>query len=189
MCKIYKIVNDINDKVYVGSTCLSLEKRFETHKNIMNNKTVRNRALYQEMRQLGSKHFHIELIEEVCPCNSKSELRSREGYWIRKLDAHINGYNKQIADRTNKQWKAENRSQILSYHKNYNKQYYLQNKNKLLEKYRHYRHLNRNKILEYNKKKFICICGSQISRINKARHLRSKRHLKYLEFPFHRLKL
>ena len=28
---IYKIVNDINDKVYIGKTLSSIEKRFEEH--------------------------------------------------------------------------------------------------------------------------------------------------------------
>ena len=31
MSKIYKIINDINDKVYIGKTKLSIEKRFKQH--------------------------------------------------------------------------------------------------------------------------------------------------------------
>jgi predicted GIY-YIG superfamily endonuclease len=29
---IYKIVNDINDKIYIGKTLTSIEKRFSEHK-------------------------------------------------------------------------------------------------------------------------------------------------------------
>ena len=33
--KIYKITNDYNDDIYIGSTCDSLAKRFSTHKRDM----------------------------------------------------------------------------------------------------------------------------------------------------------
>lgn len=31
MAYIYKIINDINDKVYIGKTEFSVEKRFQEH--------------------------------------------------------------------------------------------------------------------------------------------------------------
>ena len=34
--KIYQITNNIDDMVYIGSTCLPLRKRWYNHKNEMN---------------------------------------------------------------------------------------------------------------------------------------------------------
>ena len=87
MAYIYKIVNDINDKVYVGKTRSSLKERFKQHRN--DHKKVRcwDRPLYRAMRKYGFEHFRIELIEETdCP-------EEREVFWIDYYDAYYNGYN------------------------------------------------------------------------------------------------
>lgn len=87
MAYIYQIINDINQKVYIGKTEFSIEKRFKEHCKdaIRNNK--KNRPLYSAMRKYGIEHFHIELIEET---NFPEE---REIYWIEKKKSYKNGYN------------------------------------------------------------------------------------------------
>lgn len=65
MAYIYKIVNDINDKIYVGKTERTLEQRFNEHCYEMNRRVEENRPLYAAMRKYGVEHFHIELIEET----------------------------------------------------------------------------------------------------------------------------
>ena len=76
MSKIYKIVNDINDKVYVGKTEQALDKRFAEHCNDSTKREKENRPLYSAMRKYGVSHFSIELIEE---CDI-SETSLREQY-------------------------------------------------------------------------------------------------------------
>ena len=87
MSYIYKIINDINDKVYVGKTDFSLEKRFREHCLDAFRDRNEKRPLYAAMRKYGIEHFHIELIEET---NNPEE---REVYWIGFYDGYTQGYN------------------------------------------------------------------------------------------------
>jgi len=64
---IYKITNNIDDKIYIGSTSQTLEERFKEHVyNATRNNTIK---LYKHMRYLGFKHFRIELVSEKCTSN------------------------------------------------------------------------------------------------------------------------
>lgn len=83
---IYKIVNDINDKVYIGKTEFNIKKRFKEHCQD-SKKKYENRPLYKAMNKYGTEHFSIEEIEE---CNN---LEEREIYWIKYYNSFENGYN------------------------------------------------------------------------------------------------
>lgn len=87
MAYIYKIINDINDKIYVGKTEFSIEKRFKQHCLDAFKKRNEKRPLYSAMRKYGIEHFRVELIEET---NNANE---REIYWIDKLNSYQQGYN------------------------------------------------------------------------------------------------
>lgn len=87
MAYIYQIINDINQKIYVGKTEFSIEKRFKEHCKDAFREHNEKRPLYSAMRKYGVEHFHIELIEET---NNPEE---REIYWIEKLGSFKNGYN------------------------------------------------------------------------------------------------
>ena len=87
MAYIYKIVNDINQKVYIGKTEFSINKRFKEHCKDAFQYRTEKRPLYSAMRKYGIEHFHIELIEET---NSPEE---REIYWIEQYRSFKNGYN------------------------------------------------------------------------------------------------
>lgn len=69
---IYKITNDINDKVYIGKTTLSIEERFKEHCLDSKRNVKEKRPLYSAMRKYGQEHFKIELIEE-CDVSLSSE--------------------------------------------------------------------------------------------------------------------
>lgn len=89
---IYKIYNDINDKIYIGLTTKTLKDRFLKHyyaskEYSINPKT--NQPLYRAINKYGFEHFFIELIEE---CNDDI-LPEREQYWIKQYDSYKNGYN------------------------------------------------------------------------------------------------
>ena len=87
MAYIYQIVNDINQKIYVGKTEFSIEKRFIDHCYEALKDRAENRPLYRAMRKYGIAHFHIELIEET------DNPEEREIYWIEAKDSYRNGYN------------------------------------------------------------------------------------------------
>lgn len=87
MAYIYKIVNDINGKIYIGKTEFSIEKRFKEHCQDAFRDRNEKRPLYAAMRKYGIEHFHIELIEET------DNPEEREIYWIEVLRSFKNGYN------------------------------------------------------------------------------------------------
>ena len=97
--KIYKIINLITNKLYIGKTVQSLTDRFTDHiyeakrwlrcKN-SGKKFGYNSKLYCSMNKHGYENFKIELIEIVA---TKAEMNQREKYWINELNTRINGYN------------------------------------------------------------------------------------------------
>ena len=84
--KIYKIVNDIDNEIYVGSTCSTLNNRMSNHISSSNNGKTK---LYVKIKSMGKEHFEIELIENY-PCNNRTQLELREGFYIESLNAQLN---------------------------------------------------------------------------------------------------
>eukprot|EP01043_Picozoa_sp_COSAG02_P066139 COSAG02_NODE_10200_length_1996_cov_3.594623_1_plen_169_part_10 len=75
--KIYKIVNNVDDMIYIGSTCSRLSKRLHGHKIDKSGKGWKRR-LYQHVDALGGwDHFRIILVQHH-PCLGKDDLRMAE---------------------------------------------------------------------------------------------------------------
>lgn len=87
MAYIYQIINDINQKIYVGKTEFSIEKRFKEHCQDAFRERNEKRPLYSAMRKYGIENFHIELIEET------DNPEEREIFWIEQKRSFKNGYN------------------------------------------------------------------------------------------------
>lgn len=85
---IYKIVNDVNDKVYIGKTTRTIEIRWKDHIKDSNLKIVSK--FHNAINKYGIEHFHIELVEDNIP---NEILNLRERYWIDQYDSYYNGYN------------------------------------------------------------------------------------------------
>lgn len=92
MAYIYKIENDINDKIYVGKTNFSVEKRFKEHCIDSKKNRKEKRPLYNAISKYGEDHFYISIIEE---CSSE-EASEREKYWIKYYNSYNDGYNATI---------------------------------------------------------------------------------------------
>ena len=82
--KIYKITNDYNNDIYVGSTCNTLVKRFNEHKYRHRLEKYKNIPLYKLMNEIGFDRFRIQLIQDY-PCEDKYHLRQREGHYTREI--------------------------------------------------------------------------------------------------------
>lgn len=95
MAYIYKIINNVNQKIYIGKTSSTIEKRFKEHCNDSKKERCEKRPLYDAMNKYGVENFTVEKVEEV----ENDEIASeREIYWINKLRTYIgfndcNGYN------------------------------------------------------------------------------------------------
>ena len=75
MAFIYKITNDINNKIYIGKTTRDIDTRFWEHQKKNGNSKS---AIRDAINKYGVNHFTIEKIEE-CPVD---KLNERERYWI-----------------------------------------------------------------------------------------------------------
>ena len=84
---IYKITNKINQKIYIGKTETSIEKRFKQHCQDAFRERNEKRPLYAAMRKYGIENFKIECIEET------DNPEEREVYWIKYYHSFHNGYN------------------------------------------------------------------------------------------------
>jgi hypothetical protein len=152
--KIYlaKCKNNPN-LVYVGSTHMSLEERFNRHKK------DKKCSLYKYVDG-DWDNWYIELYEDY-PCKNKYILELRET----EVQKQIATINKQLARRTKKQYHQDNRDKILENMKQYRqdnrdkllenmKQRYQANRDKLLEYQKQYRQDNRDKIKEQKKQNY-----------------------------------
>lgn len=92
---IYKITNTLNDKVYIGQTIKTVEKRFTQHKNNSNKEYFSQIVLYKAFNKYGIENFICEEIEEV----PNDKLDEREKYWIEYYDSYFNGYNSTLGGR------------------------------------------------------------------------------------------
>lgn len=84
---IYKVTNVLNNKVYIGQTTTSLEKRKKEHLSKQDNTYFHN-----ALQKYGKECFIWEIIEQDIEI---SELNAREQYWIQYYNSnnHDNGYN------------------------------------------------------------------------------------------------
>jgi hypothetical protein len=73
---VYKIYNDINDKIYIGQTNRSIEDRLRIHKNDARRIDT---YFYRAIRKYGEEHFFIELIDTA---SNQEELDEKEYIWI-----------------------------------------------------------------------------------------------------------
>lgn len=87
--KIYIITNQINNKVYIGQTLLSLEERFRQHHKESSYETKQKRPLYSAIRKYGISNFSIQLIDEC----EETELGIKEKFWVAEYNSYFNGYN------------------------------------------------------------------------------------------------
>ena len=154
--KIYKIVDNSNGNIYIGSTCKLLCQRLAAH-----------RADYKLFLKTGKKNitsftilenndYDIVLIE-LFQCDSKEELHKRERYFIELLDC----VNKIIPGRSFKEYNNDNRDKIKNYTIEHKENKKLYNKT-------------------YYKIKIICSCGAEIIKSSQNRHFKCKNHLKYV---------
>jgi len=90
---IYKIVNTLNGKSYVGST-KDFQKRWKGHFNDLEKQRHSSIKLQRSYNKHGKDVFVCEIIEEIP--YEKDKILEREQYWIDTLNSKKNGYN--IAD-------------------------------------------------------------------------------------------
>ena len=179
--KIYKIVCKTTGLVYIGSTTQpTLARRLATHSRDYKSFLNEKQHFVTSFKILENNNYEIILIETY-PCNSKDELHARERYYIENNEC----VNKHIPTRTKKEYYEQNRDKIIEQKKEYRdtnkdkiaeqkKEYYEPNKYKIKEHY----DKNKQKI-EEQKKPYTCECGSVFRIDAKSRHLKTLKHQQY----------
>ena len=138
----------------MGSTTDTLKSRFWKHRHEQRHSRSGSK-LHTKMRELGTACLQIELIEEY-PCETKQQLREREGEWIK----NIGTLNETISGRTAKTSYEENREVSVQSSggkrtekkKEYNKNYRDNHKEKAQEYNQQYRKKSEDK--QKTKKRF-----------------------------------
>tara|TARA_R110000782_G_scaffold175932_1_gene267047 strand:+ start:84 stop:704 length:621 start_codon:yes stop_codon:yes gene_type:complete len=173
--KIYQIRSHSSELVYIGATCEpTLARRFACHKSAY------KRFLLDKSKYTTTSHVildfgdaYIELIEKF-PCDNRDELCKREGHYIR-----INNcVNKRIEGRTPQEYK-DNKEHL----KNYGRQYRADNKEHIDNYRRQYivdnkEHINNYRRQHYKKKMACAFCNSNITKRNRALHIKTDNHIK-----------
>jgi len=88
--RVYKIINDVDELVYIGSTTQILSKRMVKHRD--NAKRGQENKIYIHMRLIGIEHFKIFLVREYKNI-SKERLKYKEDKYIKKFDTVNKGLN------------------------------------------------------------------------------------------------
>jgi hypothetical protein len=165
--KIYKIVNSDETKVYYGSTCeptlaRRLAKHVHTYKQFLKNNHNDTKAF----DIIADGDYKILLVEKY-PCHSKDELHAREGWYIKNNEC----INKNVAGRKPNQYYKE----VL---KAKSKEIREKNKDKIKQWNKKYELLHVEQIRNRKNSKNEClICGGKYTTANKAKHMKSLKHI------------
>ena len=175
---IYKLCcKDVNIKEeYVGSTT-RFERRKMEHKYRCKS-SDNNCYVYQFINENGGiDNWDMIQIEEV-NVNNRRELETRERYWIEFLKAELNC---NIPNRTQKEYKKNNREVIAEYQKEYQKEY-RENNIEVIAEYRKENYENNREVyLEKAREKVKCECGSSINKSSIYQHKKTKKHIKFID--------
>ena len=185
--KIYKIVclDENDDRQYIGSTFISLEKRLQKHKN--------DKKEYEEGKDYSGNcasyqilhNCEIQLIEDY-PCDSEVELKKREQYHINNNECIniIRSYGRKTNCEYNKKYREKHKEKLKQKRDAKKKEickrvkeYYQKNKEKIKQYHKEYREKNKEhlkqKKKEYNQKN-----KEHLKQINKEYREKHKEKIK-----------
>ena len=170
--KIYKLVNNVDDKIYVGSTCGTLRLRKNKHKHWSK---IKPAYVHTHLNKVGWCNVDIILIEAY-ECKNKDELHRRERYWYDELKPALNMVRpiafKEDIKEDRKTYYQQNKDEINII----NNQWALDNREKsnLIKK----NWSDKNK--ELINTKINCECGGKYSKRHKSTHEKTKKHTNFI---------
>ena len=99
---IYKATNILNQKIYVGQTIHTLEKRKSQHERAHRYSHSKNFIFSRAIKKYGKENFTWEIIDSA---TSIDELNKKEIFWIEKLNSLAEnglGYNEKYGGNNHK---------------------------------------------------------------------------------------
>lgn len=152
--KIYKLVEDVNQIFYIGSTTENLNIRYSKHK--YEAKRSPNQKVYKYFNSIGWDHVTIQIIDSV-NVNSLQELLAIENNLIEQYLGNTKCLNHNLAFTG-----LTKQQQYKRYHESHRDEHNEQMK-------------------ASNYQRVTCECGATITKGNKTNHIRTQKHQKLLE--------
>jgi hypothetical protein len=197
--KVYKIINENNEIVYIGSTVQTLSQRYQRHDhNKPNHKIIliENYSCNSReelcMREQQLIEEHSNLLNKCRAYISKEDRKKYETKYYQNNKEHYKEYHK-VYDKkwyeNNKEYKKKYREDNKEHYKEYRKnnkkllkqktkEYCEKNKELLKQKAKEYYQNNKNDILEKRKEKIKCeFCNCEIQKNNLKRHQKTEKCL------------
>lgn len=162
--KIYKIESHLGDMIYIGSTTKTrlcdrmTNHRFSYRRNELAEKKSKMSS-FLVFDKYGLENCKIVLLENY-PCKTKDELIAREAFYIRTMAC----VNKIIPDRKSEEY--------------YSNPDVKEKRSIYTQKYRK-EHID--DIVEKGKVKMTCECGVCFRRADITKHVKTKKHLQFME--------
>ena len=195
--KIYKIVDNTNGNIYIGSTCEpTLARRLAKHRSNYNLFLKGTYHFVTSFKIIENNDYDIVLMEK-CNVQNRDELHARERFYIE----NNNCVNKIVVGRTRKEYNEDNKEHNRQYrvdHKEHYKQYRLDNKETIKQQKKQYYIENKEKnkirdkqyyidnketIRQKNSEKILCeCCNCYYTRNHKLRHFETQKHIKNSKF-------
>lgn len=171
--KIYKIISNLTDNFYIGSTAQKyLCDRLNNHKVEYNRWIKTNKRYCSSFELIKLEQYKIILIENYS-CNSKAELQQREQFYIDKykcdnlLNIHRSFNSMEYTKEYKKEWEKNKGKDRTEYYKKWNSKEEVKLKKRIYD--------------EKQKEKITCICGCVISKSSMYLHKKSLKHIKLTE--------
>ncbi len=118
--KVYKIVDNTNGNIYVGSTCKKLCQRLGQHRASYKGYLNNTQAYMSSFEIIKNNDYNIVLLEALNDCGNKEQLRKKERGYIETIKCvnlksawRDSGESQQI-------YNEKNQDKIKEYKNNYN---------------------------------------------------------------------
>ena len=162
--KIYMIITENSNDIYVGSTVQTLKQRLHVHAS-----QYKSGVYCSSQEILKQGNYKIVLIKNYA-CNSKLELETEETKYQRDLVC-VNKKKARITEEDKKQYRIDNRDKT---NKRGREIYAMKKKGCYIG--------NKQKINVLRDEKFTCECGGKYTGRNKAQHEKTDKHKKHLDY-------
>ena len=171
--KVYRIISNQTDRVYIGSTAATLSKRMAEHRSGHRSYLAGIGARTSSSDIVQYDDATIVLVED-CPCENKEQLWARERFHVENTP---NCVNERIPGRTHAEYAAVNKVAIAAWQATYR----AENKEALARYGKARYEANKDAIRERGAVIVVCECGAGVQRSSLWLHRKSKRHTSWME--------
>lgn len=161
--QVYSIRSHQTTDIYIGSTIQTLSQRMTDHRKNYKQYLNGTFAYISSYEILQYEDSYIELLFEG-EFESKYVLKQKEGKYQREMNCvnkHIAGRTKREYEKEHKEQKIESGKRYRNKHPDYNKQYFIENKET---------------ISKQRSTKIKCECGSIICKGDILKHKQTEKH-------------